>query len=196
MAMVQARRPSAGQAYYQRKLAEGKSPKEALRCLKRRLSDASTDACSPISRTSDPGSMRPEITGFEGQRIDVGEEADHRVGATNCQDRAIGLGGAVEGSSAERKQYIQQRPPAGMGVKPPARLSRPRGRRPQLLPVVPRREQTWAPPSPSHDCDERDRSAGFGRRTYRAAVRSAPPGRALSAGLTQPASLTLIRSGL
>ena len=40
MAMVQVRRPSAGQVYYQRKLAEGKSPKEALRCLKRRLSDA------------------------------------------------------------------------------------------------------------------------------------------------------------
>jgi transposase len=40
MAMVQIRRPSAGQAYYRRKLAEGKSPKEALRCLKRRLSDA------------------------------------------------------------------------------------------------------------------------------------------------------------
>ena len=31
MAMVQVRRPSAGQAYYQRKLAEGKSAKEALR---------------------------------------------------------------------------------------------------------------------------------------------------------------------
>jgi hypothetical protein len=40
MAMVQVRRPSAGQAYYQRKLAEGKSAKEALRCLKLRLSDA------------------------------------------------------------------------------------------------------------------------------------------------------------
>jgi transposase len=40
MAMVQVRRPSAGQAYYRRKLTEGKSPKEALRCLKRRLSDA------------------------------------------------------------------------------------------------------------------------------------------------------------
>jgi transposase len=40
MAMVQVRRPSAGQVYYRRKLAEGKSPKEALRCLKRRLSDA------------------------------------------------------------------------------------------------------------------------------------------------------------
>jgi transposase len=40
MAMVQVRRPSAGQACYRRKLAEAKSPKEALRCLKRRLSDA------------------------------------------------------------------------------------------------------------------------------------------------------------
>jgi hypothetical protein len=39
-AMVQVRRPSAGQAVYRRKLAEGTSPKEALRCLKRRLSDA------------------------------------------------------------------------------------------------------------------------------------------------------------
>jgi transposase len=40
MAMAQVRRPSAGRAYYRRKLAEGKSPKEALRCLKRRLLDA------------------------------------------------------------------------------------------------------------------------------------------------------------
>jgi transposase len=40
MAMAQVRRPSPGQAYYRRKLAEGKAPKEALRCLKRRLSDA------------------------------------------------------------------------------------------------------------------------------------------------------------
>ena len=40
MAMVQVRRPSADRPYYQRKLAEGKSPKEVLRCLKRRLSDA------------------------------------------------------------------------------------------------------------------------------------------------------------
>ena len=40
MAMVQVRRPTAGQAYYRRKLAEGKSRKEALRCLRRRLSDA------------------------------------------------------------------------------------------------------------------------------------------------------------
>jgi transposase len=40
MAIVQVRHPTAGRAYYRRKRAEGKSSKEALRCLKRRLSDA------------------------------------------------------------------------------------------------------------------------------------------------------------
>ena len=40
IAIVQIRHPTAGQVYYRRKLAEGKSRKEALRCLKRRLSDA------------------------------------------------------------------------------------------------------------------------------------------------------------
>jgi transposase len=40
MAIVQIRHPTAGQAYYRCKRAEGKSAKEALRCLKRRLADA------------------------------------------------------------------------------------------------------------------------------------------------------------
>ena len=39
MAITQIRRDTAGQAYCQRKRAAGKSHKEALRCLKRRLSD-------------------------------------------------------------------------------------------------------------------------------------------------------------
>jgi transposase len=39
MALSQIRQPTAGQDYYRRKLAEGKSRKEALRCVKRRLSD-------------------------------------------------------------------------------------------------------------------------------------------------------------
>ena len=38
-AIVQIRRDTEGRAYYRRKLAAGKTPKEALRCLKRRLSD-------------------------------------------------------------------------------------------------------------------------------------------------------------
>ncbi len=40
MAVTQIRnRGTAGRAYYERKVAAGKTKKEALRCLKRRLSD-------------------------------------------------------------------------------------------------------------------------------------------------------------
>jgi hypothetical protein len=39
MAITQLRRNTPGRAYYQRKRAAGKSHREALRCLKRRLSD-------------------------------------------------------------------------------------------------------------------------------------------------------------
>ena len=39
MAITQIRHDGPGRAYYQRKRAAGKSHKEALRCLKRRLSD-------------------------------------------------------------------------------------------------------------------------------------------------------------
>lgn len=39
-AVVQTRHDTPGRAYYQRKLAEGKTPKEAYRALKRRISDA------------------------------------------------------------------------------------------------------------------------------------------------------------
>jgi transposase len=49
VAIVQIRRPSAGQAYYQRKLAEGKSPKEALRSSSAGYPMPSTGACSPTS---------------------------------------------------------------------------------------------------------------------------------------------------
>ena len=39
-AISQLRTPTDGQSYYRRKRAEGKKPLEALRCLKRRISDA------------------------------------------------------------------------------------------------------------------------------------------------------------
>jgi transposase len=39
MAVVQLRNDTEGRAYYRRKLADGKAPMEAMRCLKRRLSD-------------------------------------------------------------------------------------------------------------------------------------------------------------
>jgi hypothetical protein len=48
-------RHSPGRAYYEQKVAEGKTPKEALRCLKRRVSDAifaqlQADARHPTAR--------------------------------------------------------------------------------------------------------------------------------------------------
>ena len=39
-AIVQIRHDAEGRAYYRRKLAESKTPMEALRCLERRISDA------------------------------------------------------------------------------------------------------------------------------------------------------------
>jgi hypothetical protein len=40
VAVCQARSEVRGGAYYRKKIAEGKSSKEALRCLKRRVCDA------------------------------------------------------------------------------------------------------------------------------------------------------------
>jgi hypothetical protein len=40
VATCQARSDAGGGTYYRKKMAEGKSRKEALRCLKRRVSDA------------------------------------------------------------------------------------------------------------------------------------------------------------
>jgi transposase len=40
VALCQARSDARGGVYYRKKIAEGKSRKEALRCLKRRVSDA------------------------------------------------------------------------------------------------------------------------------------------------------------
>jgi transposase len=40
IAICQARSDTRGGSYYRKKMAEGKSRKEALRCVKRRISDA------------------------------------------------------------------------------------------------------------------------------------------------------------
>jgi len=49
-AVVQLRHDTPGRAYYRRKLAEKKTSLEALRCLKRRLSESSTANSSPTPR--------------------------------------------------------------------------------------------------------------------------------------------------
>ena len=59
-AIVQLRHDTEGRAYYRRKLAAGKTPLEALRCLKRRLSDVIyrrllADARTAHTQTGDTG---------------------------------------------------------------------------------------------------------------------------------------------
>jgi hypothetical protein len=59
MATVQLRKPTAGRAYYDRRKAEGKTSMEAMRALKRRLSDIVyrtmvNDALSPTATSSPP----------------------------------------------------------------------------------------------------------------------------------------------
>jgi hypothetical protein len=49
MAVVQLRNATQGRAYYDRKVAAGKTPGEAMRCPKRRLSASSTAPCPAIS---------------------------------------------------------------------------------------------------------------------------------------------------
>jgi transposase len=61
MAITQARADTEGRAYYDRKRAEGKTAREAIRCLKRRLSDQvykamRADAADEAASTAQPGS--------------------------------------------------------------------------------------------------------------------------------------------
>ena len=48
---------SDGRAYYERKIAQGKTHKEALRCLKRRISDAIYARLRADARTGGPGAQ-------------------------------------------------------------------------------------------------------------------------------------------
>lgn len=56
MAITQIQRDTPGRAYYQRKRAAGKSHREALRCLKRRLADVVYRTMINDSVTSLPAS--------------------------------------------------------------------------------------------------------------------------------------------
>jgi transposase len=65
--IVQLRHDTAGRAYYRRKLAAGKTPMEAMRCLRRRLSDAvyrqlAADAQPPAGGTGPGGHPGASLT--------------------------------------------------------------------------------------------------------------------------------------
>ena len=61
MATVQLRNATDGRAYFDRKKSNGKSSNEAMRCLKRRLSDA-------VYRTLVDDAVKAKVTGSGGHR--------------------------------------------------------------------------------------------------------------------------------
>jgi transposase len=84
MATVQLRNATDGRAYYDRKKNSGKSPREAMRCLKRRLSDT-------VYRTMladlAPHQTANKVTGPGGQR---GNDSDSSATGSQPQHRHFG----------------------------------------------------------------------------------------------------------
>jgi hypothetical protein len=64
MAIVQLRNDTEGRAYYRRKLTAGKSPMEAMRCLKRRLSNVVYQRM-----VRDAGTVEADLGGHSGATL-------------------------------------------------------------------------------------------------------------------------------
>jgi transposase len=78
-AIVQIRHDTPGRAYYRRKLAEGKTPMEALRCLRRRISDAvyrQLTADAPPAKPQAAAGAEPEAAAQAGPGGQTGATAD------------------------------------------------------------------------------------------------------------------------
>ena len=72
---------SDGRAYYERKIAEGKTHKEALRCLKRRISDAVFPASRPTPGRPQPRQRRRAREGNRGTTLTPARPATPRAPA-------------------------------------------------------------------------------------------------------------------
>lgn len=84
MARVQLRNPTSGRDYYERKKADGKAPMEAMRCVKRRLSDiVFRTMLNDTVRTTDATSR----TGPGGQR---GDDSDSSAAGSQPPHQLFG----------------------------------------------------------------------------------------------------------
>ena len=92
MATVQLRNATDGRAYFDRKKADGKSSNEAMRCLKRRLSDAvyrvMVDDLAATLRT-DPGGQpsNDSVSSVTGSQLDTGSSDKPLPGPAEHQPR-------------------------------------------------------------------------------------------------------------
>jgi hypothetical protein len=80
MARVQLRNPSEGRAYYDRKKADGKAPMEAMRWVKRRLSDI-------VYQQMLHDALRQTATGPGGQQ---GDDSDSSATGSHPQHQLFG----------------------------------------------------------------------------------------------------------
>jgi transposase len=99
---------SDGRAYYERKIAEGKTHKEALRCLKRRISDAIYARLRADARAAGPGGQ-------------PGNDTDSSVTGSHPEHRLFGQ--ATPGPEASLRS------PAALTPIPPSELTAKKTRR-------------------------------------------------------------------
>ena len=80
MAVVQLRNPTGGRAYYDRKVAAGKTPREAMHALKRRLSDIVYHQMTTGARakTTGPGGHLGAATGSSAAGLHPGAGASEK----------------------------------------------------------------------------------------------------------------------
>ena len=95
MAVVQLRNPTEGRAYFDRRVAEGKTPMEAMRALKRRLSDVIYRQMMLDSQamTTSPGgqSGNDSDSSATGSHPNAGSSDKPHPGLVKTQPRAISL---------------------------------------------------------------------------------------------------------
>jgi transposase len=144
-AVTQLRLNSDGRAYYRRKRAEGKKPLEALRCLKRRISDALhrqlvADAAVVLEgQERGPGRALRGVTCIQRGRL---APAHRHFGSATSRTR----------THDATREHVPCEPPPGPAPQPPRRragavkVQRPTGR--TTLSATSRRTLHRADPGP------------------------------------------------
>ena len=130
-------RHSQGRAYYDKKLAEGKTPKEALRALKRQVSDAiftrlRADARRAAARAEDPGGQQgngsaPSAAGSHPNRRLFGQATPgsrHHTTAATGSPGTPGLSSIAAVTSPSAKPQVQVERPQRSEDERPAGAAR------------------------------------------------------------------------
>jgi transposase len=117
--IVQIRHDTPGRRYYLRKLAEGKTPLEAMRCLRRRLSDVVYRQLVADAERANPG--RP---GRGGPGRATGGDYKLQRGRPNPHSRTFGQATTRTRTPDATRRPSPQRTPTGLGSCQPRRRAR------------------------------------------------------------------------